>query len=95
MQYRIKEHSILARLAALKMKTKSAAIVIDSTIYLFGISKEDFLKDTCWLKHELCHIQQFKKYGTFKFLFLYLRESILNGYYNNKYETEARKTEIS
>jgi hypothetical protein len=41
----------------------------------------------------MCHLQQFKKYGFFNFIFKYLFEGIKVGYYNNKFETEAREAE--
>ena len=55
--------------------------------------EKDFLKNEKWVKHEMCHIQQFKKFGFFKFIYQYLRESARVGYYNNRFEAEARKAE--
>ena len=66
---------------------------LGKTIYLWNTSKQDFLKNKKWLHHELMHIQQFKQYGFIKFLFLYFLESLKNGYYNNKFEVEARGKE--
>ncbi|WP_262511711.1 hypothetical protein [Adhaeribacter pallidiroseus] len=40
-------------------------------------------------------MQQFKKYGFFRFLWLYLIESIKVGYFQNKFEVEARQAEKS
>ena len=71
----------------------SVAVVIGKTIHLWNTSREDFLKNKRWLNHELVHIQQFKHYGFIKFLFLYLLESLKNGYYNNRFEIEAREKE--
>ncbi len=39
------------------------------------------------------HVQQFKKYGFLNFIIKYLWESWKVGYYNNKFEAEARKAE--
>jgi len=73
------------------MKAPSIAMVIGNKIHLSGVSREEFLNDQQWLKHELVHIDQFKRYGTWKFLWMYLRESIKKGYYNNRFEVEARE----
>ncbi|WP_245590612.1 DUF4157 domain-containing protein [Adhaeribacter aquaticus] len=73
------------------MKTSNVAMVLGKTIHLSGVKKEEFLQDHSWVAHELCHVQQFKENGYFKFLWLYLLESYRNGYYNNKYEVEARQ----
>lgn len=49
--------------------------------------------DNKWVKHEMCHLEQFKKYGFFNFTLKYLYESLKVGYYDNKFEAEARKAE--
>jgi hypothetical protein len=91
--YSIKENTWIARIAARKLKASSVAIVIGSTIHLWNTSREDFLADERWLKHELCHVAQFRRYGFLNFIARYLWESWRNGYYNNKFEIEARKAE--
>jgi hypothetical protein len=91
--YYIKENSWQARIAAKKMKAKAVAMVLGKTIHLYGASKEAFLADECWVKHELCHIKQFKEHGYVLFLVKYLWESLRVGYYDNKYEREARGAE--
>ncbi len=93
LKYKIKEDSFWAKLAAYKLGASNVAFVLGSTIHLYKVSKEHFLKDESWLRHELCHIRQFREHGFFTFIFKYLRESIKNGYYNNKYEIEARAAE--
>ena len=90
---RIKERSFVARVAAWKLKSDHAAIVIGNTIHLYNASRPDFLKNKAWLCHELKHIQQFRQYGFVSFVFMYLWESLLRGYGNNKYEIEARAAE--
>lgn len=92
--YYIKENSFIAWLAAKKLRSAQVAIVIGKTIHLHNTSQQDFLADSCWLRHELCHIQQFKRYGFFTFIYLYIIESIKVGYNNNKFEIEARKAEL-
>ena len=89
----IRENSWIAQLAARKLKSENVAIVIGKTIHLHKVNKQQFLADEKWVKHEVCHLQQFKKYGTFFFIVKYLWESVRHGYYNNKYEVEARRAE--
>ena len=91
--FRIKENSLIARLAAKKLRKPNMAIVIGKTIHLFGSTKENFLSNPTWVKHELQHVQQFREHGFFPFIFKYLWESMRKGYYNNKYEAEAREAE--
>ena len=91
--YTIKENSWLAKIAAKKLGTQNVAMVLGKTIHLYNVSATDFLKDETWVKHELCHIKQFKEHGYFMFLIKYLYESMKHGYYNNKYEVEARAAE--
>jgi hypothetical protein len=94
MHYRIKENSWIARIAAWNMSASRLAIVIGHTIHLHNTSKDDFLKNKRWVKHELCHIEQFRRYGFFRFIALYLIESAKKGYYKNKFEIEARQAEL-
>ncbi len=89
----IKENSTVAKLATKILKVNSVAIVIGNTIYLYNISRQDFLSNTKLLAHELTHVKQYQHYGVIKFLFLYLIESIKKGYRNNKFEVEARANE--
>ena len=93
MQVFIKENSWIARLAAFKLRKASCAIVIGQTIYLHRASKEAFLSDMSWLRHEVCHVRQWKKQGFVFFLFHYLILSLRYGYHQNPYEVEARKAE--
>lgn len=92
--FKIKENSWVAKIAAFKLRSQNVAIVIGSTIHLHNITKTAFLQNGCWLKHELCHIRQFKQHGFLPFIFKYVWESFRNGYYQNKYEIEARNAEM-
>ena len=89
----IKEKSLIARIAALFLHEKSIAVVTGKTIHLWNTSKEDFINNKKWLQHELMHVQQFKKYGFIRFLFLYTWESLKKGYHKNRFEVEARGAE--
>lgn len=85
---------MIARLAAWKLRCNKVAIVIGRTIHLHNTSQQEFLEDKQWLLHELKHIEQFRRHGFIRFIFLYLLESVRHGYTNNKYEIEARAAEI-
>ena len=87
----IRENSWLARIARLVLKSPNVAMVLGKTIHLSGVGRAQFLQDQAWVAHELCHIEQFKRYGFFRFLYLYLAESCRKGYYNNCFEVEARE----
>jgi hypothetical protein len=89
----IKENSWIAKIAARKLNADKVAIVIGKTIHLFNVSKDVFLKDEKWVKHEICHVKQFEKYGYFNFIIKYLWQSWKHGYRNNKFEVEARLAE--
>lgn len=89
----IKERSWLAKIAAKKLHVPSVAMVLGKTIHLHNTYKAQFLQDEKWVKHELCHVQQFKQYGNVLFIIKYLWENMRKGYYNNKFEVEARAAE--
>lgn len=89
----IVENSTLARIAAIKLKANNVAMVLGRTIYLHGTTKEAFLQNKCWLRHEIAHVLQWQKMGKLRFGIMYLVESVRKGYYNNKFEVEARSKE--
>lgn len=90
---KIKEDANVAKLAAKYMRANSLAIVFGSTVYLCNITKQQFLKDKRLFRHEVEHVIQYRRHGFLKFLFLYCRESYRKGYYENKFEKEARASE--
>lgn len=89
----VKSNSPLARIAAFNLKCSSVALVLGQTIHVYGVSPVSFLNNRCWLAHELVHIQQYEKFGTIRFLYLYIWEWIKHGYRKNRYEIEAREGE--
>jgi hypothetical protein len=91
----IKENSILAHLAAKKLRADKVAMVIGNTVCLHNTTKEEFLRNTRWVKHEMAHVEQYRRHGIFKFLLLYSWYSIKYGYTNNPFEIEAREKEKS
>jgi len=94
MNYKLKENSWLARIAARKLRSNRAAIVFGKVIHLHNISKEQFEADERLMKHELCHVKQYQENGFLPFIIKYLIESIRKGYYNNRFEVEAREAEV-
>jgi hypothetical protein len=92
-QFTIKENSWLAKIAAKKLNTSAVAMVLGSKIHLYNTSKAAFLQNEKWVKHELCHIRQYRQQGMVIFIIKYLWESIRKGYYNNRFEVEARAAE--
>lgn len=93
MDVRIKENSWIAKIAAAKLKSSQVAIVFGRTIHLHNTTRSQFLNDKEWVCHELQHVNQYRKNGFAGFLIRYLLESIRKGYYNNKFEVEARMAE--
>jgi hypothetical protein len=89
----IKENSLLAKIAAWKMKAPKIAIVMGSTIHLHNCTRQQFLSNKKWLNHEIVHVHQYKQLGTMRFIVHYLAESFKNGYFNNRFEVEARQKE--
>lgn len=89
----IRENSWLAKLAAIKLKANQAAIVFGNTIHLHNTSRAEFLSNKEWLAHELKHVEQYQQHGFAGFLFKYLLEWVRKGYYNNRFEKEARENE--
>ncbi|HMO31576.1 MAG TPA: DUF4157 domain-containing protein [Lacibacter sp.] len=90
---RIREQSFLARLAAKKMGVRQVALVLGTTIHLHNTPAQDFLRNRRWLRHELVHVEQYKRLGLLRFLLIYLWYSLRYGYYNNPLEEEARAKE--
>ena len=93
MKVRIKENSAVARLAAAKLKAVKVAIVFGNTIHLHNTTREEFLHDKEWVCHELKHVLQYRQHGFAGFLYKYMASWIRNGYYNNRFEKEARAAE--
>ena len=89
----IRENSWRARIAAKQLKGTQVAIVFRNVIHLWGIGKENFLQNLSWARHEVAHVYQYQHYGFVRFILLYLIETARNGYYNNRFEAEARSKE--
>jgi len=93
MKVRIKEKSLLARLAAYNLKSERMAIVVGNTIRLHNTTKEEFLSNLKWVRHEVAHVKQYQEKGMFRFIVSYLLETFNLGYEFNRYELEAIKKE--
>ncbi len=90
---KIKENSWLAKIAARKLHCSQVAMVMGKTIHLYNSSKEDFLNNKRWVRHEIAHVKQFAELGFCKFILLYLLDTFNKGYENNRFEVEARQKE--
>lgn len=90
---RIRENSLFARFAAWKLKSSGAAIVFGNVIHLYGVTREAFLRDRRWVRHEVCHVKQYRRYGYRRFLWRYVADWIRAGYWNIPFEKEARLAE--
>lgn len=90
---RVKEASWIARIAARRLKYGRVAMVIGRTIYLHNATTAEFMSSRRWVTHELVHVEQYFRYGLFRFLVLYLIDSTKHGYWQNKFEVEARERE--
>ena len=93
LQVTIKENSWLAKIAAKQLNSEKVAMVLGKTIHLYNSSREEFLTNKEWVRHEIAHVNQYLELGYFKFLLLYLFESFNKGYEFNHFEMEARKKE--
>jgi hypothetical protein len=93
--YHVKENSWIARIAACNLKVNKVAIVFGHTIHLHNSTEQQFVQNKRWLKHELCHVKQYERYGFAGFIMRYLWESLRKGYRNNRFEVEARLAEES
>lgn len=90
---KIKETSLIARVAANKLNCNSVAIVVGRTIHLHNVTKEEFLNNKPWLRHEVAHVKQYMELGIIRFIASYLIQSLKKGYENNYYEIQARQKE--
>ena len=87
-------HNPIAKIAGrMHGEEEDYAITIGKTIFL-SCSKEDFLSDTPWVRHEFTHIEQYRKYGILEFAKIYLFFSIFfHSYTRNPFEKEAISAE--
>jgi hypothetical protein len=90
---KIKENSWLAKIAAKKLHCRSVAMVIGKTIHLHNSTREEFLKNKKWVRHEVAHVKQYLELGLVRFIILYLLETFNKGYENNGFEVDARQKE--
>ena len=84
---------MLASIAAWKLGVTSVAIVVGRTVFLHNTTKKQFLQDEQWVRHEVAHVLQYRTLGFFYFIAAYIRETYVNGYFNNRFEVEARSRE--
>ena len=92
-EVKIKENSWLAKIAARKLDTDSLAMVVGKTIHLHNSTKQDFLRNKKWVRHEVAHVNQYLRLGYLRFIILYLLETFNKGYEYNSFEIDARNKE--
>lgn len=68
-------------------------MVLGKTIHLHNTSIAELQSNRRWLRHELAHIRQYRELGFLRFLCFYVIEAIKKGYYQNRFEVEARAAE--
>lgn len=92
---KLKTNTIVSKIAhrlIRSFKGKAVASTIGTTIHLHNITPEDFIENRAFLRHEIQHVIQ---YQTIRFFALkYIWETLKRGYFNNKYEVEAREKAI-
>ncbi|RZL08210.1 MAG: DUF4157 domain-containing protein [Hymenobacter sp.] len=85
-------NSPLARVARLVLgRAPRVAMVLGGTVHLSGATRAEFLADPEWVAHEEVHLRQVRDLGLPRFLWQYLVESARVGYYQNRFEVEARE----
>lgn len=85
-------NSPLARVARLVLGGNArVAMVLGQTVHLSGATRAEFLADPEWVAHEEVHLRQVRDLGLPRFLWQYLVESARVGYYQNRFEVEARE----
>lgn len=92
---KVKPNSIFAQIAHYILGGKGAtAITFGSVIHIYGCDVHTFLLNKRWVRHEIHHTLQYRTIGYISFLWKYVIESLIKGYYNNKYEVAARNSEL-
>lgn len=89
---RIIENSLIARLISKKLG-KPMAFTPTTTIHLYGVSKEVFLEQISWVRHEQSHISDYRSargpLGKLCYWLSYILALWAFGYNNNPYERLA------
>ena len=91
---KIVENSRIGKYAARLHKKDAFAVTIGNRIYL-NCSKEEFFESLSWMRHELTHVEQYRRQGLIGFLARYLFYSIFHKYESNPFEREAIAAEFS
>lgn len=78
-----------SKLVKYLLPKRYCAITISSKTCLV---RDGYLKPSM-RRHEMVHGVQFKREGWVRFVFNYIRQNLTYGYWDNKYEQEARKAE--
>ncbi len=92
---RIVEQVWLAWLASRCLRTRRVAMVFRTSIWLWGVGRQEFLANASWVRHEACHLRQYRRYGTLGFLVRYGWGWLRHGYGQHPMEQEARAAEAA
>lgn len=91
---KIKEGSWRDKFLALWAKVCGTRKIQGFTTFNHSIwIRPDRTDDKQLLAHELMHIKQIDDLGIVEFTYKYVKELIKVGYYDNKYEVQARKAD--
>jgi len=91
--FRVKDNSRLAKFVGrMSGQEEKYAITFGKTIFV-SCPKKDFLAESWWVRHEVTHVQQYKKYGVVGFLERYIVSSIFHSYRQIPFEKEALSAE--
>ena len=91
---KIIENSRIGKYAARLHKKEAFAVTIGNRIFL-NCSKEEFFESLSWVRHELTHVEQYRRQGIIRFLARYLFYSIFHKYENHPFEKEAIESEYA
>lgn len=91
--FRVVGNSKLAKIAGrINGEREKYAVTFGKTIFV-SCTKEDFLSEHWWVRHEVTHVEQYKKFGIFGFLKRYFAYAIFYRYRENPFEKEAISAE--
>jgi len=87
--FRVVGNSTIAKVAGrIVGDEQKYAVTFGKTIFV-SCDKKVFLSERGWARHELTHVDQYKKYGVLEFLKRYLFYSVFHRYDQNPFEKEA------
>ncbi len=83
---RVVPHHPIAKIVSVFFQ-EEAAITVGNIIFV-SCSRKEFIEDKRWVKHEITHVNQYKRYGLIGFWKRYFAMLIIYGYNNHPMENE-------